>query len=393
MRADRRLHAALGIAALLLCAAGALLDRKAFFASWLAAWWFWVGLGLGAQGSLWIHRLTGGTWVQPIALPLQRLRAGIPVIAVLVIPLLIWPQALYPWARDWIDSARETAFRAVWLTPLALAFRVALCAALWIAFSPWGRPGKRGRRRSAGFAALGLLVYVYSVSIVAMDLLASLMPRWYSSGFGLLVLIAQLKAAMAYAVLQGARRADQAVRNDLGNFLLTYVMGWAYLAFTQFQIIWAENLPAEIAWYVPRMQSAWSWVGIVLAGVGFGIPMVLLLLRRFKQSAPCLAGLAVLLVAMAWLEVVWWIFPSLGGASLHALWMLPLATFGMGALAWACNNALALESRYAPGASPLAPGGDAALHVPGDDAAMHAAGDDASMPRAAPAGRNGGGHA
>ena len=39
---------------------------------------------------------------------------------------------------------------------------------------------------------------------------------------------------------------------DLGNILLTYAMLWAYLAFMQLLVIWAEDLPAEIGWYVAR---------------------------------------------------------------------------------------------------------------------------------------------
>ena len=39
--------------------------------------------------------------------------------------------------------------------------------------------------------------------------------------------------------------------NDLGNLLLMYVLVWAYLAYTQYLVIWSENLPHEIHWYVP----------------------------------------------------------------------------------------------------------------------------------------------
>jgi len=336
MRHDARTLAAGGALALLLCAAGALLDRRAFFASWLAAWWFWIGLGLGAQVHLWIHRLTGGAWIEPIAPALARMRAGLAGVAPLIAPVLLWPDALYPWARDgWIDTAAETAFRQAWLTPAGLGLRVLACIALWTVLTRW-RPSGRGAR--AGFAACGMLLVGYSVSLAATDLLMSLTPRWYSSGFGLLVLTAQLKGAFALALAAGVRQASPAQRNDLGNFLLAYVMTWAYLAFTQFQIVWAENLPAEIAWFVPRMQTGWAWLGIALAAAGFGLPMIALVFRAFKRSRRGLGALAGLLVLMSGLEAVWWVFPSAPGAGIQALWMLPLAIAGMGAVAMAAGR-------------------------------------------------------
>jgi hypothetical protein len=351
MMFDRRLIPRIGAAlALLLCIAALFVDRRAFFASALAAWWFWMGMALGAQGNLWIQRLTGGRWIAPIAAPLQRLRANIPLLAVLMLVPLAGMRFLYPWAQDWVDSAKETAFRSVWLTPGAMTARDIACVIALTLYSAWGLRGGRSRSSRTGYAALGLLLYTYAISVLAYDLLASLSPRWYSSAFGLAVLLAQLKAGMAYAVFAGARRAEPDIRNDLGNFLLTYVMSWAYVAFTQFQIIWAENLPAEISWYVPRMQTAWAWLGIALVAVGFGVPMVLLLMRRFKRSASCLRAMAGLLLVLSWLEVVWWIFPSLQATSLHVLWMLPAATLAMGWLALAGGRVLLPRSLPGPAA-------------------------------------------
>jgi hypothetical protein len=332
MRLEPKIAAMGGAVALALCACGAIRHPTAFMASWLAAWWFWIGLCLGAQANLWIHRLTGGAWIDPIAAPLDNMRSALPILGLIIAPVLIWPGVLYPWAAaGWVDAARETGFRQAWLTPAGLAWRTAVCVALWITLSR--RRSASAHASRAGYAAAGLLLFAYSISITATDLLMSLTPEWNSSGFGLLIITAQLKAAMSAAIFRGAGAASPPARGDLANLLLTYVMTWAYLAFTQFQIIWAENLPAEISWYVPRLQTAWVWIGVALAAVGFGLPMALLLLRAFKRSAPALRTLAALLLVMSWLEVAWWIFPSLKTAGIHPVWMLPLATLGMGGIA------------------------------------------------------------
>ena len=41
----------------------------------------------------------------------------------------------------------------------------------------------------------------------------------------------------------------------------------------QFLIIWAENLPHEIAWFVPRLQTGWSGVGLALVLLQLALPL------------------------------------------------------------------------------------------------------------------------
>jgi hypothetical protein len=347
MAHDARARLLWGIAALLPCALAAPWQPAAFMAAWLAPWWFWMGLALGAQVILWMQHLTGGAWIGPIDAPLRRMRMTVPLLALLLLPLLSWPGTLYPWASDaWVDTAKETGFRAIWLTHGAMAATLLACAAAWIWLS------RRRGTHDAGRAALGLLVFGYTVSVAAVATLASLTPRWYSSAFGLVVLVAQSKAAMSRAVLAGAGAADPDQRNDLGNLLLMYVLTWAYLSFTQFQIIWAENLPAEIAWYVPRLQTAWVWLGVALVVLGFAVPLPLLLARRFKRDARCLRGLAGLLLITSGMETAWWVYPSLASVGIHVLWMLPLVTLGMGCLcsavaAWPRWSATSQGGRHA----------------------------------------------
>ena len=51
--------------------------------------------------------------------------------------------------------------------------------------------------------------------------------------------------------------------------MLAFVMLWAYFSFSQYLIIWAGNLPQEIAWYLHRTETSWRFVGIGLVRVSF----------------------------------------------------------------------------------------------------------------------------
>ena len=52
--------------------------------------------------------------------------------------------------------------------------------------------------------------------------------------------------------------------HDLGNLLLAFMMLWAYFSFSQYLIIWAGNLPAEISWYQHRLDPSWRPIGLAL---------------------------------------------------------------------------------------------------------------------------------
>ena len=64
--------------------------------------------------------------------------------------------------------------------------------------------------------------------------------------------------------------------HDLGKLLLAFVMFWCYVAFAQYLIIWAGNLPEEIPWYLRRLQGGWGWIGLALLLFHFVLPFLIL---------------------------------------------------------------------------------------------------------------------
>ena len=254
---------AVSVAALVICMAGALVDARMALASYLTAWLFVLGLSLGALANLMLHALTGGRWGVPLYPALIAAVRLLPLLALLSIPLLVGAEALYPWASG--TPGALPAGKSWWLNRgffigrwIAYLLIWNVLAALWLRAWCEGKSSASGHRLTA-ISAPGLIVYGFTMSLAAVDWIASLAPQWKSSGFGLLVITGQMLAAMAFGIAAAARQDSGAMARqngiDLGNLLLMYVMTWAYLAFTQFLIIWAENLPHEISWYVPRLQT------------------------------------------------------------------------------------------------------------------------------------------
>jgi hypothetical protein len=97
-------------------------------------------------------------------------------------------------------------------------------------------------------------------------------------------------------------------------------MFWAYVAFSQFMLIWIGNLPDEVLWYAPRFAGGWRWVAVALLAMQFALPFVLLLLRKVKQTRQALAALCLLLLATGVVNLVWQIVPSFLPAELGHRW-------------------------------------------------------------------------
>lgn len=294
-------RAALFVAVCIGCVTlAAVLDLRSLLASYLVAFLFCLGLSLGALANLMLHEVTGGRWGLAVRAPLLAAVRLIPLTALLVIPLLIGMRLLYPW----VDSQQpEVLAKAWWLNVPFFAARGVAYVAIWSLLSwCWLRLSDRctSTRPPAlrRLSALGLIVYGVTVSLAAVDWIMSLLPRWYSSAFGLLIVTAQMLSAMALAAWACSRDAHAEPDRllDIGNLLLTYVMTWGYLAFTQFLIIWAEDLPAEIAWYLPRVQTSWRWLTLTVFMLQFALPFLLLLSRALKRTPRSLGRLATILL-------------------------------------------------------------------------------------------------
>jgi hypothetical protein len=326
-----------GCVLLALSALGGRIDARAFVAVWLAAAWWAVGLVLGAFANAWMHRLTGGEWgerLMPATLSLSR---RLPWLLLAFVPVLAGLRIVYPWTSgvdaQWLSGIARPAFLRAWLSEPFFLGRLAVYAFAWWLLSRPLTLASKGRSAAASLAHTAL------TSLAAVDLLMSLMPGWYSTAFGLVALSAQALGGAAMAIacsgtsLAPARREPATqhvpVSRDLGNLLLMWTLIWAYLAFMEFLVIWAENLPREIRWFVPRLQTGWAYVALALVLLQLAVPTVALLFRSVKDHPPRLRAVAWLMLATSALDALWLVLPSVDPHTLHGWWLAPLLFGGM----------------------------------------------------------------
>ncbi len=339
-----KLAFSVGAVALLLSILGGLFHPSQFFRSYLLGFLLWLGVALGSLAILLLQHMTGGAWGVVIRRPLEAGMRTLPLLLVFFLPLLVGIRHLYSWMLPGTVSGNA----AIWLTLPFFCFRAALYFAIWLLLmfllTRWTREqdaGAKGvRRKFQLLAGPGMILYAVTVSFAAVDWIMSLDPHWSSSIFGLLIVIGQLLAGMAFTIAVVAHLAQREPLagllqprhfQDLGKLLLAFTMVWAYFSFSQLLIIWAGNLPEEIRWYVPRMQTSWKFLGVALILFHFAVPFVLLLSRDLKRNARHLALVAVLLLVMRWVDLLWLTGPAFHPA-LSIQWMDFLIPIGLGGI-------------------------------------------------------------
>src|SRR5207244_10787443 len=90
---------------------GAVFDRAQFFRSYLIGFLFWTGIAVGSLALLMLQHLTGGGWGLVIRRSLEAATRTLPLMLLLVIPILLGAQQIYPWTNH-DEIARNPAMVA-----------------------------------------------------------------------------------------------------------------------------------------------------------------------------------------------------------------------------------------------------------------------------------------
>ncbi|HJY34601.1 MAG TPA: hypothetical protein VJ260_07100 [Vicinamibacterales bacterium] len=319
--------AVLGAAACALLGAS---NPKQFFFSWLVSFLFFLSLALGGLFFVLIQYATQGGWGIVLRRIGETIFALLPVMAVLFLPLLLGLRDLYSWA---VPGAAEHDALLRWKAPyLNVPFfliRAAVYFAVWSFMALLYYRGSRGQdvtgdpavsarlRRLAGPA---IIVLAVTQTFASIDWIMSLTPHWYSTMFGVyffagsfvgfIALLSILAAAMRQAgLLESVISAEHL--HDMGKLLFAFTSFWAYIAFSQFFLIWYANLPEETIWYRARLEGSWEGVSILLMAGHFGVPFFYLMGRDVKRRGWTLAVGGVWLLAMHFVDLYWQVMPTL----------------------------------------------------------------------------------
>lgn len=329
-----------------------------FLKSYLFSWIYWVSIPLGCMAILMMHHLTGGGWGYPLRRLLEAGSRTLISMALLFIPLFFGLAHLYPWARpDEVRVDPILTYKRPYMNPAFFGVRTVIYFAIWsllvYLLIKWSvEQDRTGDLRLAGkleaMSAPGLILWGIGVTGSCVDWVMSIESHWFSTIYGFIFMIIAALTAMAFSIfvlrilsdddpLKGSATPQQ--YNDLGNLLLTFVILWAYLQFSQFLIIWQGNLKDEIPWFKTRVFGGWAPFAVALLVLHFCLPFGMLLQRPIKRRLHVLSKVAAILIIMSALDVYWMVTPAFepDGPHFHPadfLVWIALGGFWIGTFCW-----------------------------------------------------------
>jgi len=334
------------VAGIVLLAVGTLLgwrggDPGHLAKMWLVTWVFGLAIALGGLFFVIIQHLTRAGWSVAVRRPAEAIMSNLLWLWVGFIPFvvlflqdnlaIVWPwfdieamRAVNPAEADLVEA--KTAY----LNPRFFFLRSAVYLAIWFGFALlfWRDSVRQDGDGSVGrttrlqrWAAPAAILFGLSVTFAAFDWLMSLNPAWFSTIFGVYFFAGCCTAgfsAIALLCLYLQRRGYlRGVINaehyqDLGKLIFAFgVVFWAYIAFSQYMLIWYGNIPEETPFFLARQLGGWGPMSVALLVGHFCIPFLFLISRWTKRFRLTLAIGAAWMLLFSWLDIYWLAMPEI----------------------------------------------------------------------------------
>ncbi|MDB6133918.1 MAG: hypothetical protein JWM59_2161 [Verrucomicrobiales bacterium] len=184
------------------------------------------------------------------------------------------------------------------------------------------RTGAVGPTFRARFHACWMLpVFAVCSTFASIDWIMSLNYTWFSTMFGVNVFAGGALASMAVIILvvgtlvkTGHFRHIVSAEHFhlMGKLMHSFVIFWAYIAFSQFFLIWYANIPEETQFYAIRNTGGWWHFSLALVFAHFAIPFVFLLKRDAKRNLNAVMAASLFVVVVHMMELYWMIIPERG---------------------------------------------------------------------------------
>ena len=326
--------------------------RHDLFPSYLVAFLFWLSLGLGGLFFVLVQYAARAGWSVVVRRIAELLMSTLPLFIVLFIPIAIGLHDLYHWSHPEAVAHDELLkHKAPYLNPTFFFIRAGVFLGSWalLARYYWKRSTTQDKtgdkeltRRMQVMSGPAIAIFGVTVTYAAIDWLMTLDPHWFSTMFGVYYFagsivstystMALFALAMRKAKVPGADLITTEHFHDLGKLMFAFTVFWAYIAFSQYMLIWYANLPEETVWFAYRWDGTWKYLSILL-GVGhFVVPFFFLLPRTIKRTRGALFLAAIWIICMQAADLYWLVMPVFHKAGPHVTLIDVAAFVGVGGL-------------------------------------------------------------
>jgi len=308
-----------------------------------------LSLALGSLFLIAIEYLTGADWSVQLRRITEFLASVIVVLIILVIPLLFNLNNIFHWLnKEVVEADKILKGKTAYLNSTFFIIRVAFCFLIWglFYFFLTKNSTKQDETKDQKLTAINIKLsavfiplFAITLTIAAVDWLMSLDAHWFSTIFGVYYFAGAIVASLAAITFIAIKLKEKGYMHpkfldehfySLGTLLFVFINFWAYIAFSQYLLIWYADLPEETMWFLHRWHGGWVVISLLLIVTHFIVPYAALLTQPSKMDPKRLKFITIWILAAHFIDIFWIVMPNIDGAIIS--WMdftFPIAAVGI----------------------------------------------------------------
>ncbi|QJE97415.1 hypothetical protein [Luteolibacter luteus] len=318
--------------------------------SWLFAFFFFFTLAVG--GCFWtlLHNVSNSGWGTSVRRVMENLGAVFPWMAIFAIPLAV--PGVQKWLYEWMNihrAAAETHHASIfqgflggfygspsmkdaleadhqgllvnkqwymnqvaWYCRfvfyfLGLGLVIKTLRGFSVAQDTDPNPTTKNLFKARFHSTYTLIIFAITITFAGIDLLQGMKFDWFSTMWGVYLFAGAALNSMAVIIITATlmqkggylkRVVGPEHFHIMGKLLLAFTIFWAYIAFSQFFLIWYANITEETSWYLIRNTGGWNTASVFLVFGHFVFPFVILLQAWLKKNPKLLSIVCVYTLLM-----------------------------------------------------------------------------------------------
>ncbi|MFV0539966.1 MAG: quinol:cytochrome C oxidoreductase [Aestuariibaculum sp.] len=280
------------------------ISNRPWAALYVAAFFFMmIGLGMLAFYAIQIASQAG--WSPVLFRVMEGMTAyvlpgALIVLLIAVASGTIGHYNLFVWMDpDIVAHDKLIQGKAGWLNITGFTIRGLIFIAGWAIYRHFARKfsiaqdtaeDNRNFKKSFRIAAVFLVFFIYTESMMSWDWIMSVDPHWFSTLFGWYVFASMFVTAITvlslisiYLKSRGYLEfVNENHLHDVAKYMFAFSIFWTYLWFSQFMLIWYSNIPEEVTYFVTRFND-YNLLFLGMVVLNFVFPLLLLMNADFKR--------------------------------------------------------------------------------------------------------------
>ena len=289
---------------------------------------FVASLAVGGIFLVALEYISGAVWSVPFRRINEAMGTLTPILPILALPMFLHMHDLFHWTHaESVAADHILQAKSPYLNVSFFVARFAVVIAVWLLFLVLFTRNSRKQdvtkdqaltTWNVRLSALFLPLFAVTLTVTAVDWAMSLEPHWFSTIFGVYyfsgtVLAAVSATTLAVVYLMESGHLTGLKRDhlySLGALQFAFINFWAYIAFSQFMLIWYANIPEETYWFMARWKNGWEVVSVLMVVVHFAVPYFMLLSQDSKMDPRKLKAMSYWILGAHLLDLYWLVMPT-----------------------------------------------------------------------------------